>query len=94
LKIFQKTIDKIYIVWYNITTKREEMIMDKKYIDYLFEDEESGELFFVEIVKDGSKSKLDCLKEAIKIAKENFDNPRYIEKVSPEVAETYGYDTY
>lgn len=68
--------------------------MDKKYIDYLFEDEESGELFFVEIIKDGGKSNLDCLKEAIKIAKENFDSPRYLNKVSPEVAETYGYDTY
>ena len=68
--------------------------MDQEYLDYLFEDEESGEMFFVEIVKDNSKSLLDCLKEAIKIAKENFDSPRYIERVSPEIAETYGYDTY
>ena len=68
--------------------------MDKKYIDYLFEDEESGELFFVEIVKDGSKSYTDCYEEAWTIAEENFDSPKFIEKVSPEVAETYGYDTY
>ena len=68
--------------------------MDKEYLDYLFEDEESGELFFVEIVKDDSKTYNDCLKEAIKIAKENFDNPQFIKKVSPELAETYGYDTY
>ena len=68
--------------------------MDKEYLDYLFEDEESGELFFVEIVKDGSKTYNDCLKEAIKIAKENFDSPQFIKRMSPELAETYGYDTY
>ena len=68
--------------------------MDKEYLDYIFEDEESGEEFFVEIVKDDSKTYNDCLKEAIKIAKENFDNPQFIKKVSPELAETYGYDTY
>ena len=28
------------------------------------------------------------------LAEENFDNPQFIEKVSPEIAETYGYDTY
>ena len=68
--------------------------MDKKYIDYLFEDEESGELFFVEIIKTASKSYTDCYREAWKIAEENFDSPQFIEKVDPLVAETYGYDTY
>ena len=68
--------------------------MDKEYLDYLFEDEESGEQFFVEIVKEGSKTYNDCLKEAIKIAKENFDSPQFIKRVSPEIAEIYGYDTY
>ena len=66
----------------------------KKYIDYLFEDEESGELFFVEIEKTENKSYTDCYNEAWTIAEENFDNPKFIEKVRPEVAETYGYDTY
>lgn len=68
--------------------------MDKKYLDYLFEDLESGELFFVEITKDNGKTYDDCLKEAIKIAKENFDNPQFIKRVDPEIAEIYGYDTY
>lgn len=68
--------------------------MDKEYLDYLFEDEDSGEMFFVEITKTASKSYNDCLKEAIKIAKENFETPQFIKRVSPEVAETYGYDTY
>jgi len=68
--------------------------MDKKYLDYLFEDEDSGELFFVEIVKTGSKSYTDCFNEAWDIALENFDTPKFIKKVAPEIAETYGYDTY
>ena len=48
--------------------------MNKKHIDYLFEDEDSGELFFVEIAKDSSKSYTDCFNEAWKIAEENFNN--------------------
>lgn len=68
--------------------------MEKKYIDYLFEDQESGELFFVEIVKTADKSYTDCYHEAWKIAEENFDSPEFIEEVPPEIAETYGYDTY
>lgn len=66
----------------------------KKYIDYLFEDQESGEMFFVEIEKTENKSYSTCFDEAWKIAEENFDDPVFIEEVSPEVAETYGYDTY
>ena len=66
----------------------------KKYIDYLFEDQESGEMFFVEIEKTENKSYSTCFDEAWAIAEENFDDPVFIEEVSPEVAETYGYDTY
>ena len=68
--------------------------MDKKYIDYLFEDEETGEMFFVEIEKTGSKSYSQCFDEARDIAYDNFDNPTFIEEVDPIVAEIYGYDTY
>lgn len=77
-----------------IENKREVKQMDKKYIDYLFEDEETGEMFFVEITKTANKSYTDCYREAWAIAEENFDSPNFIEEVSPEIAETYGYDTY
>ena len=66
----------------------------KKYIDYLFEDQESCELFFVEIEKTENKSYTDCYDEAWKIARENFEDPEFLEEMSPELAETYGYDTY
>lgn len=68
--------------------------MDKKYIDYLFEDLDSGELFFVEVVKDSSKSYTACYNEAWAVAEANFDTPKLIQTMSPELAETYGYDTY
>lgn len=66
----------------------------KKYIDYLFEDAESGERFFVEICKNESMTERECFARALNIANENFDEPVYIYEVSPEEAETYGYDTY
>ena len=66
----------------------------KKYIDYLFEDEESGEKFFVEICKNENVTKGECFARALNIANENFDEPTFICEVSPEEAETYGYDTY
>lgn len=68
--------------------------MNKTYIDYLFEDENTGEMFFVEVVKDASKSWTDCYNEAWNTALENFENPTFVKKVAPEIAETYGYDTY
>ena len=68
--------------------------MKKEYIDYLFEDEESGEMFFVEIVKTADKSYTDCFNEAWEIAELNFDSPQFIEEVDALTAETYGYDTF
>ena len=68
--------------------------MNKTYIDYLFEDEDTGEMFFVEVVKDGGKSWTDCYNEAWDVALENFENPAFVKKVAPEIAETYGYDIY
>ncbi len=66
----------------------------KKYIDYLFEDAESGERFFVEICKNENMTKDECFARALNIANENFDEPIYIYEVNHKEAETYGYDTY
>ena len=66
----------------------------KKYIDYLFEDAESGERFFVEICKNEIMTDDECFARALNIANENFDDPTFICEVSPKEAETYGYDTY
>ena len=66
----------------------------KKYIDYLFEDAESGERFFVEICKNENVTEGECFARALNIANENFNEPTFICEVNPEEAETYGYDTY
>ena len=68
--------------------------MNKVYIDYLFEDKDTGEMFFVEILKDTSKSWADCYYEARHIASKNFENPVFVQTMSAALAETYGYDTY
>jgi hypothetical protein len=81
-------------LWYNKGTNKEEEKMKEKYIDYLFEDEDTGELFFVEIKKTENMSYTDCFNKAWEIAEENFDSPMFVEEVDPAVAETYGYDTY
>ena len=68
--------------------------MNKEYLNYLFEDEESGEPFFVEITKTSNMTYGECFIRALKIAHENFNKPTFIEEVTPEIAEIYGYDTY
>lgn len=66
----------------------------KEYIDYLFEDGESDEKFFIEICKTKNMTYDECFARALNIANENFNEPAFICEVSPEEAETYGYDTY
>jgi len=53
--------------------------------DYLFYDEVTGEEFLVEV---------DTLKEALDIAKRNFEKPKWIDTLTPEEGEILGLDTY
>lgn len=48
--------------------------MRNTYIDFLFEDMDSGEQFFVEIELEAYGSYEEARKKAIEIANENFDN--------------------
>lgn len=50
--------------------------MKNTYIDFLFEDEDSGEQFFVEIKLEANGSYKEARKKAIEIANENFDNAK------------------
>ena len=52
---------------------------------YLFEDEATGEEFLVGAFKSS---------QALVIAQENFEAPRYIGKVTEEEAEASGLDEY
>ena len=53
--------------------------------DYLFEDDETGEVFFVEC---------ETLEEAKRVARDNFDTPKYLGKYTVDEAEDLGYDTF
>lgn len=69
------------------------MMNKRKWIDFLFEDMESGECFFVELEMDGSS--IDELLEAAQaIADENFEAAEFQEVVNAEDAELMGLDTY
>lgn len=57
----------------------------KFYKDYLFFDEETGENFFVET---------NSLAKAVEIAREYFDEPKFIEVYTVAEAEILGFDTY
>ena len=64
----------------------------KEWIDFYFIDEESGEPFFVELERNADIKTLR--RQAMAIAKENFEDPRFQMTVKPETAEAWGYDTY
>ncbi len=55
------------------------------YREFMFEDYETGETFFVEETNEN---------KAIAIAHQYFANPKLIDIMSPDEAEWYGYDTY
>ena len=64
-----------------------------KYVDFLYEDEVTGEQFLVELKVEGKDIK-QLKYEANIIARDNFDRPKYISIVDPEYAEMLGLDTY
>lgn len=69
--------------------------MENTYIDFLFEDMDSGEQFFVEIELEAYGSYEKARKKAIEIANENFDNAEIQPGWLPDYeAEAWGLDTY
>lgn len=64
-------------------------------INYLFHDTESGVYFFVEfdVLKDHCDY-TEYYRRAYEIATDNFDNPVFVDVVSQEEAEMWGYETY
>jgi len=64
------------------------------WLDVLFEDEETGERFFVELQKEDGEDIEDFIARCQEVADENFSDARYIELVDSWYAEGIGYDTY
>lgn len=65
-----------------------------KYVNYLFEDEDSDEMFIVEIKKTDKMTKSESLAKALYQANRFFNKPKFISKISAIEAEMLGYDTY
>lgn len=65
-----------------------------EWLDVLFEDEETGENFFVELQKEKGDDIEDFIARCQEIADENFSDAHYIELVDSWYAESIGYDTY
>lgn len=64
------------------------------WLDVLFEDEETGERFFVELQKGDGEDIEDFIARCQEVADENFSDAQYIELVDSWYAEGIGYDTY
>lgn len=63
----------------------------RHYIDYLFEDKESGELFIVEV---DATDDINPDATAWQVAAEYFDKPHLLRAMTPAEGEAMGLDTY
>ena len=64
-----------------------------EWADCLFEDEDTGEQFFVELRK-ANETLEQFIDRCMKVAKDNFDDVEFIEFYTARDAEMMGYDTY
>lgn len=68
------------------------------YVDFWFVDDVTEEEFFVELRCDLSTPRKQMIAElmpqALEIANDNFEEPRFIDVISDTEAELLGFDTY
>lgn len=65
-----------------------------EWLDSHYQDEDTGEDFFVELRKASNEDLKDFIFRCDIIARENFDNPVWVQIVTYQEAEVWGYDTY
>ena len=65
-----------------------------KWLDAKFYDEESGEIFLVELKKEDGKEMEDFIIKCQEVADDNFDNAVFVALISEAEADCLGYDTY
>ena len=65
-----------------------------EWLDAKFYDEESGEIFLVELKKEDGEEMEDFIAKCQQVADENFDDAVFDELIDEEEAEILGYDTY
>lgn len=75
-----------------------EQVWDKtkvgEWLDAKFHDEETGEIFFVELKKEKGEDIVDFINKCQEIANENFSEADFYGLYSSNDAEMLGYDTY
>ena len=65
-----------------------------KLLDAKFYDEESGEIFLVELKKEDGEEIDDFIIKCQEVADDNFDNALFVALISEAEADCLGYDTY
>ena len=65
-----------------------------EWLDAKFYDQESGEIFFVELRREEGEEIEDFINKCQEIADENFEAPEFCGLCSDDEAECLGYDTY
>ncbi len=65
-----------------------------EWLDAEFEDQESGEVFFVELRKEAGESMVEFVRRCEEIAIDNFEEPEFLGLCDQKSAESLGYDTY
>ena len=65
-----------------------------EWLDAKFYDEESGEIFLIELKKEDGEEMEDFIAKCQEVADENFSDAHYLELISSEEAEILGYNTY
>lgn len=65
-----------------------------KWLDAKFYDEESGEIFLVELKREDGEEMEDFITKCQEVADDNFDNALFVALISEAEADCLGYDTY
>lgn len=65
-----------------------------KWLDAKFYDEESGEIFLVELKKEDGEEMEDFIAKCQEVADDNFDYAVFVALISEAEADCLGYDTY
>lgn len=65
-----------------------------KWLDAKFYDEESGEIFLVELKREDGEEMEDFITKCQEVADDNFDYAVFVALISEAEADCLGYDTY
>lgn len=65
-----------------------------EWLDAMYEDDETGEIFFVELRREEGETVEKFIEKCDAVAADYFDEPIFLGLVDSDSAEKLGYDTY